>query len=179
MNMKKFFTKKDTKAVFWIFFTLIVFIGINLKVSIRRGRDNIRKSDMSAIQGALGQYKEKYNVFPKSKNGKIIACFADDTFFDEDLEIYVNLVECEWGEDEFENLERLPIDPFHEKDRSYLYLSDTKHFQIFTSLEGKTEAEYTESIVERGLFCGVAVCNFGKKDGNAPLEISLEEYEEN
>lgn len=178
-NKKNFFTKKESKVVSVIFICLVILIGYNLKASIRKGRDNIRKSDISAMQGALGQYKEKYHVFPESKNGKIVGCVTDDTFFDEDLERYVNLGECEWGEDGFENLERLPLDPSFEEGRSYLYFSNTKHFQIFTALEGKGESEYTESVVKRSLDCGEAICNFGKKDGNAPLNISLEEYEEN
>ena len=176
-NKKKFFTKKESKAVGMIFICLVMFIGYNLKISIRKGRDNIRKSDMSAIQGALGQYQEKYHVFPESKNGKIVGCFAEDTFFDENLERYINLAECEWGEDGFENLERLPLDPLFNEGRSYLYFSNTKHFQIFTALEGKGESEYTESVVKRSLKCGVEICNFGKKYGDIPLGISLEEYE--
>ncbi|MBL7036738.1 hypothetical protein ISR94_02740 [Candidatus Microgenomates bacterium] len=175
----KFFTRKDTKAIAWIFVVLIIFIGINLKVSIRRGRDNVRKSDLGGLQGALESYQQKYHVFPESKNGKIVGCFSKDTYYDQDLERHLNLVECEWGEDKFENLERLPIDPSHEDGRSYLYLSNIKHFQVFTSLEGRGEAEYTESIVERGLSCGESICNFGKNYGDIPLNVTLPDNEQN
>lgn len=173
-----FFTKKDSKVIIGIFLSLVVLISFNLKISKRRGRDNIRKTDITSVQGALEKYLEKYRIFPESSNGKIVACHTQDTYFDDKEQRYMNLRECEWGEDGFENLIRLPLDPTYSKGRGYLYLSNTKHFQIFTSLEGKDESEYTESIALRNLKCGNEVCNFGKSYGESPLDISLEEYEE-
>lgn len=178
MALKKLFSKKDTKFLITLFSVLVVVIGYNLLISIRKGRDNIRKTDMTAVQGALDKYLERYKVFPESINGKIVGCFGDETYYDQKLEIYVNLVECEWGEDGFESLEKLPRDPSYKKGRNYLYLSNKKHFQLFTSLEGQGESEYTENVAKRQLNCGDAICNFGKSYGGVPLEISLEKYEE-
>lgn len=177
MNIS-FFSKQETKYLFSIFCLLILIIFVNLRVSARKGRDNIRKNDATAIQGQLEKYLEKYKVFPESQDGKIVACFTDDTYFDDKLERYVNLRPCEWGQDGFEDLEKLPKDPYYDKGRGYLYISNTRRFQLFVSLEGKSESEYTESVAKRGLNCGNAICNFGKSYGGVPLGVSLEEYEE-
>lgn len=172
------FSSKDKKVIASIFLFLLTVISLNLRVSLRRGRDNLRKNDAGAIQHALDSYLSKYKVFPESEDGRIVACFGDDTYYDEKKERYVNLVACKWGEDGFEDLDVLPKDPYYDRGRDYLYISNTKTYQFYISLEGESEAEYTESIVARNLNCGNAICNYGKAYGETPLNISLEEYEE-
>lgn len=178
MDIKRFFSKKDFRVIASIFFVLIIIISLNLQVSLRKGRDSVRKNDLSALQGALDKYLSKYREFPESHDGKIVGCFKDDTHFDEKLGKYLNLRACEWGVDGFEGLEKLPRDPYYDKGRDYLYLSNGSKYQIFISLEGKSEAEYTESVVRRRLSCGDVTCNYGKSYGGVPIEMSLEEYEE-
>lgn len=71
-----------------------------------------------------------------------------------------------------------PKDPLTSKGYSYLYISSGKHYQIFASLEGTAdEDQYNPIVADRNLKCGDYVCNFGRASGNAPLDISLEEYE--
>lgn len=176
--MRKF-SRKDTKFLIIIFLLLILLIGLNLRVSLRKGRDNIRRTDMSALQGALDKYLAEYKVFPESKDGKIVGCMGDDTYFDEKKGVYQNLIECQWGQDSFQNLEVLPRDPKYQSGRNYLYLSNSKNYQIFTALEGNNSSEYTDiSIISRNLICGNQICNYGKSYGSVPVGISLEEYEE-
>src|SRR5260221_218394 len=72
----------------------------------------------------------------------------------------------------------LPKDPGTPSGYSYLYITDGKYFQLYASLEGKTdEAEFNPKINALGLKCGNYICNFGRASGNTPLDKSLEEYE--
>jgi type II secretory pathway pseudopilin PulG len=71
-----------------------------------------------------------------------------------------------------------PKDPGTPNGYSYLYLTNGKYFQLYASLEGKSEeSEYNSIIAAVGLKCGNYICNFGKASGNIPLDKSLEEYE--
>jgi hypothetical protein len=44
-------------------------------------------------------------------------------------------------------------------------------------LEDKNDSEYNFAIDRRGLRCGNFICNFGKSDGQTPLDKTLQEYE--
>ena len=160
--MKKF-SKEETKVISIIFIILFIVVGFNLRISFRRGRDNTRKNDLSALQNALDSFQSKYNMFPPSIDGKIGGCFGPDTQIDPATDRLINLVPCEWGVDSFENMNTLPRDPNFDKGANYLYLSDTKKYQIYISLEGKDEAEYTQKTFDKNLQCGVRICNYGRE----------------
>lgn len=159
----KSFNKSETKAIVIIFLILFTITGFNMKISIRRGRDNTRKNDLSVLQKGLDVFASKYHMFPPSVDGKIAGCFGPDTDFDKLTGKPINLVICEWGKDSFENMSTLPRDPSYQKGANYLYLSDTEKYQIYVSLEGKDEAEYSENIVNKNLYCGTKICNYGRE----------------
>ncbi len=76
------------------------------------------------------------------------------------------------------DIKSLPKDPATPNGFSYLYKTDGKFFQLYASLEGKTdEAEYNPKIAALNLKCGKFICNFGRASGSVPLDKSLEEYE--
>jgi type II secretory pathway pseudopilin PulG len=180
---------------------LLIISGVtffNLQISLRRARDVQRRADISTIHEALLAYQSDFGFFPPATaDGKILACKADN--FDEivaklkDVEedrfniLRQGLRGCNWGEDAFRDvtddsyppyLEKLPADPKTGEGLTYLYLSDMKLFQLYAHLEGGSSEEgYRQGIVERGLSCGTAICNFGKAYGDTPLEMSIEMYE--
>ena len=82
----KFFTKKEKKIILLILVCLFTIVGINMKVSLRRGRDNTRKNDLSVLQKALDIFISKYQMFPPSVDGKIEGCFGPDTKVDQKQE---------------------------------------------------------------------------------------------
>lgn len=122
-----------------------------MNISIRLGRDNQRKNDMSVLQKALDLYLQRHAEFPTSIDGKIAACKGP---------IYIP---CEWGKDKFENVSTLPRDPSSDTGREYLYLSNTKGYAVYIALEGKDEAEYTKAVEDLGLHCGDEICNYGRE----------------
>ncbi len=75
-------------------------------------------------------------------------------------------------------LKRAPKDPGTKNGYSYLYFTNGKFFQLYASLEGKTdESQYNEAVQKLNFMCGNFVCNFGRSSGNIPLDKSIEEYE--
>ena len=56
----------------------------------------------------------------------------------------------------------MPRDPLYNKGNSYKYISDGKSYEIYISLEGKDEAEYTPQIAAKYLQCGTKICNYGR-----------------
>ena len=74
----------------------------------------------------------------------------------------------------------LPQDPQANGGITYLYLSNTKRFQLYTYLEGKeSEDGYSPGMVGRNLECGKNyICSFGKSFGETPLDKSIEKYEQ-
>lgn len=159
----KLFTKSETKIIVIIFIVLFSIIGFNMKISLRKGRDNTRKNDLSVLQKALDTFQQKYHLFPPSINGKIGGCFGPDTTLDPKTDKPVDLIACEWGKDSFEKISTLPRDPNYQKGASYLYLSDTERYQIYVSLEDKNEAEYSETVFNKSLQCGTVICNYGRE----------------
>lgn len=159
----KFFTKKEIINILTILLCLFTVVGINMSVSLRRGRDSIRKDDLSGLQKRLDTYYQKYRSYPlATENGEIIGCFNEDPKLDKKTGKPLNVVTCIWGESRFENENLMPRDPSYKKGAQYLYKSDGKSYELYVSLEGKDEAEYTESIVSKRLLCGTKICNYGR-----------------
>ena len=135
----------------------------NMSVSIRRGRDATRKDDMSSLQKSLDTFYQKYRYFPIStSDGKIVGCFNEDPVFDKVSGRPINVSVCEWGVSKFEGVNFMPRDPYYQKGFSYKYVSDGKGYELYVSLEGKDEAEYSEATVIKNLLCGLKVCNYGR-----------------
>ncbi len=162
--MKKF-TNPEIKAISIILFVLFILFGFNVSISLRRGRDSVRKDDLSSLQKSLDTYKNKYKTYPlSSPDGLIIGCFDEDPIVDKVTGFALNPVACNWGVSRFENKNLMPRDPNYKKGASYLYISDGKKYQIYISLEGKDEAEYTKLIVYKNLQCGTNICNYGREE---------------
>jgi type II secretory pathway pseudopilin PulG len=158
----KFFNKEETIVVSVILLVLIVVSSFNFRISLRRARDAQRKGDIREYSRFLDKFQNEYGFMPASSNGKIKAC---------------NPKMDEKGSYSFEVCEWDPSDPHHNKGARYYYLSNSKRYQIFASLEGKDEAEYNPRIEARNLPCGNRICNFGLSSSKTPLEKSIEEIE--
>lgn len=180
------FTKTELKALGIIFLILIVISIPNFMISLRRARDQVRKDDMGALQGALGEYFNQFHEFPaSSEDGRIIACKApgDTITLDEFGKLQGKLIPCDWGKDRFEDpasngqvvyMNILPREPNYQKGAAYRYISDGQHIQILVSLEGKDEPEYDQKIIARGIYCGNLICNAGRAYG-CSTDMSLEQ----
>jgi len=164
MEQLEKFTKTETKIIIIIFLFLTLVFGFNLSISMRKGRDATRKDDLSALQKGLESYLAKYGTYPlSSEDGKIVGCFnGQDPILDPYSNRPVNANACEWGQSNFENMPTLPRDPSYKDGRSYLYISDGENYQIYVSLEGKTEAEYNKETESQNLQCGNQICNYGR-----------------
>ena len=181
----KFFDNPELKAILIIFAFLIVISTPNFIVSLRRARDAQRKADIGGIQDALYRYQADFGTFPLSINGKIAAC--EPVTYKEVGGIKTPVFSaCDFGKSFLADLsdssyppymKPIPNDPVKNKGYSYYYFSNGSKFQIYGSLEGKSEDEYDESIIKRGIACGSKICNFGKSSGRTPLNISIEDYE--
>jgi len=188
----KFLSKEEVKAVLIILAVIVAFSCPNFIVSVRRARDAQRKADVGSIYSALNEFQSDFGSFPLSREGKIAFCSPvvkkeaivvsnkGSSISDYDYSA------CEWGKDSILDLfdhafppylKTIPQDPYHSKGRGYYYLSNGNRYQIYGSLESKDEDEYDEVIIKRGLPCGNKICNFGKAYGKTPLDISIEEYE--
>lgn len=195
--INKLFSKEEY-LVTGIILSLIILVTLyNFYFALMRARDSTRRDDVGAISNALNQFYEDFGYFPPSEDGKIKYCrgenfdqivedLSDDDVFDR-TKFFEGLRACEWGQDSFDDLldedyspyiEKLPIDPRSEAGLEYLYISNTKRFQIYTHLEEESDAQgYDNGIVGRELDCGNATCNFGKSFAQTPLDISIDEYE--
>jgi hypothetical protein len=193
----KLFTRNETLIVSGIFtFTFLVTL-YNLNISLRRSRDAQRRSDISALTMALKEYYDDFGFYPPSKDGKIVACkgenfiegwedLKDDEEFDRD-KFFSILTICEWGEDSLRDvtddeyepyMQTIPQDPKTDEGMRYIYLSNSKRFQLYSYMEGaKEEIGYDEKIVARNLECGSGyICCFGKSY-SVPVDRSIEDYE--
>ncbi len=159
----KSFTKYEIKSLLIIFLILFGLVALNMSASLRKGRDATRKNDLSAMQKAIDTFYQKYREFPKStQDGKIIGCFNEEPIIDKNTGLVLNAVSCEWGMSTFENIKTMTRDPSYKKGLSYLYVSDGQRYELYVSLEGKKEPEYTISVVAKNLQCGTKVCNYGR-----------------
>lgn len=194
------FSKNEALGVFLILLAIFSVTFYNLRISERRARDAQRRDDLGSVANALEAYQEDFGFYPPAEDGKVKACRGEN--FDEVVEeyrqnpllgrnkLFEGFRACEWGEDSLGDLglfgedsktylKSFPRDPKAGEGISYLYLTSTRHFQIFAYLEGQEDEQgYNADIVERNLSCGVDTCNFGKSSGQTPLDISIEEYEE-
>lgn len=192
----KFFTKNEIIGVLVILLLILVLTGFNLRISLRRSRDAQRRADVNDIVNALDKYQKDFGFFPPSSDdGKIIACkganfgtIPSDIKDENRRGYFINMLRgCDWGDDSLRDvgddtyqayLNRIPRDPKADEGLAYFYISDMNTFQLYAYLEGgKTEEGFRRGIIERNLQCGNRVCNFGKAYGETPLEISLQEYE--
>lgn len=131
--------------------------------SLRKGRDSIRKNDISAVENALDTYYQKYKIYPEAtEDGKIIGCFEFGPDIDKVTGYPENPIVCEWGKSKFEGDRILPQDPDYEKGVSYFYESDRQSFVFYIALEGKKEPEYSDNIFKKNLHCGAKICNYGR-----------------
>lgn len=181
----KSFTKSELKGIFFILFVLVAVSAPNFIVSLRRARDAQRKADIGTIHDSLLRYQGDFGTFPLSIDGKIAAC-EPVTFVEKGGVKTPVFSACKFGKDSLKDVSdssypaymlTIPNDPQNASGYSYYYLSNGSRFQIYGALEGKSEDEYDESIIVRGLPCGEKVCNFGKSFAKTPLDVSIEEYE--
>ena len=193
----KSFSKQELTAILVILGLVSLASYRNFKISLRRGRDAQRKTDITGLAKALDFYHQDFGFYPPStEDGMIVACGDDNTTVDldvlekENLSLEEKLLEifkpCEWASSSLRDISdpdyppyytRLPADPIRKTGSEYRYISNTNRFQLYATLEGTDEAEYDQEIVERGLMCGTVICNYGKASGQTPLEISIEQYE--
>ena len=170
------FSKKELAGVAAILLAIALATGVNLRLALRRSRDVQRRADLGAVSNALHSFFDDFGFFPPAEDGKIKACkganfdiiLAEVTSqeqFDRD-KFFEALVPCQWGDDSLDDLglfgsetkiylKSIPIDPKKNEGRDYVYLSNTKRFQIYSCLEGENSEEgYDLEIVDRHLMCG-------------------------
>lgn len=177
MLKMKFFKKNELIALGVILLGLLVVAVPNFSVAWQRSRDVTRKDDLGFMVKVLDSYKNGASIFPLStQDGKIVACFKDneEPVYDDKNNI-VNFIPCQWGLSSY--LGELPNDPQEDKGATYFYISNGKRYQIFASLERTDQDEYDPRVLDRNIKCGVRICNFGRAYSNTPLDISIEEYE--
>jgi type II secretory pathway pseudopilin PulG len=185
----KFFTRNELIGVIIILGIIGLISAYNFSISLRRARDAQRKSDMGTLTAGLVKFQEDFGTYPlASSDGRILACKnpPETPTKDSKGNWVINWIPCEWGKDNLRDvtdpsyppyLAVLPVDPQNSEGVHYTYFSNGKTFQIYTSLEGQDEPEYTPKIAARGVSCGIRICNYGLALGNTPLDKSIEEYE--
>ena len=138
-------SKRSKTEILVVVVTLLLifgFAGINFRTSQIKARDIQRKNDLKHIRAALENYFKKYEEYPLELNDPTLADF----------------------------IHPLPRDPENRARSEYVFSSNGKAFQLFTALEQKNEIEYNEKVAERGLKCGLRICNFGL---TSSLDIKL------
>ncbi len=180
------FSKKELVSLAVIFTVLIAVFTPNLFASLRRARDQVRRDDLGVMIRYLDEYFAELGVFPPSSDiGEIMDCLkpGDSPYQDSKGNWIIDPIPCVWGKDTFANLitgktyiSILPRDPRWEDGRTYFYLSNGSSYQIFASLEGKNEPEYSDNVIQMGIKCGSVVCNMGRSY-SCDIPKSLEECE--
>ena len=133
--------------------------------SLRRGRDSIRKNDISAIQKSLDTYLNKYKIYPLSnESGEIIGCFDSKPEIDKLSGHALNAIPCKWGESTFEGDNFIARDPLWDKGISYRYYSNGRSYTFYMALEGRDEAEYSSATFNKYLQCGTKICNYERSN---------------
>jgi len=182
------FTKSEIISLVVIFLVLIAVALPKFATSLKLSRDQIRRDDMGALNHAFDEYLAEFNnALPAATvDGRIIDCLApgDKPVKNANGGWNYNPVPCEWGKDAFTNLitggvyiSHLPTDPDYQKGVSYLYLTDGNRYQIYASMEDKSEPEVDPKIIARNLSCGTRICNMGRSY-NIPTDISIEAYDQ-
>lgn len=144
-------TRTELKVVIGILLAIAIPAYFNLRQAEVLARDIQRKNDLKHIATALKVYAKDFSTYPASSGGKIVACGVE------------NSRACEWGEDPImDYINPMPEDPHSpHKGIEYLYLSNTRDFQLFAHLERKDDAEFNQAVLARNLECGTRLCNFG------------------
>ena len=183
----QFFTKEEFKKIGLIFIVLLAVSFLNFKGSLRKARDAQRKADLTFIREKLEEYQSEVGYYPPaSGDGRIMGCRGEGTVVNLEFKRLENPASCRWGEDGLINyfsdtpktiLERIPVDPQNGDGVRYFYRSNASRFQIYTSLEGKDDAEYNKKIEGLKIKCGTRICNFGRAFGDTPLDKTIQEYE--
>ncbi len=164
-------TKQETLFVGAVLLVTWTFAFFNFRGAEVKARDIQRKNDLKHIAAALNDYRGSVRGYPAAKDGKILAC--GDEF----------KAVCLWGQNAVvdpQNMDKAYIDPLPQDPKAdggfdYTYLSNGRNFQIYASLERKSDNEYNEKVIERNLLCGKKICNFGVGSSNdLPLDQSLE-----
>lgn len=193
----KAFSKSEARIVFSILLSISIISLLNFRVSLMRSRDHQRKNDMYQIYQALAIYHAEFGYYPPSNEaGQIVACGEieedeKEIFKREDVLLADKLLSvfspCEWGNDSVRDLldlshkpylENIPIDPSWQKGFSYFYISTVNHYQVLASLERADDIEFNEGVFERDVNCGNKICNFARASSRAPVDINLEQYEQ-
>jgi type II secretory pathway pseudopilin PulG len=159
--MKIFGFTKGEKIFLIVLLSILLSVMLyQFQISLRKSRDSQRKQDVRDIFDDIGKFEGQFGYLPHSADGKIIGCKPQ-------LKGISSIIfsPCEWGDGE-DYFGRLPKDPFSDKGWSYLFVSDGRQFQVYASLEGKSEAEYDPKIEAEGLKCGTKICNFGLSSAN-------------
>lgn len=179
-------SKFELNIVIVILFGLFLASGFNINGALKKSRDAQRKGDIRAIYDALWAYKRDFGFFPlSSEDGKILACLdKNETKLKFDENNSPIFYPCEYGVDSLKDvtdnnyapyLETIPKDP--NSNKNYFYIATHEKFQILASLEGEYEDEYDSWILARSINCGLEFCNFGRSDGETPLDISIDQFE--
>lgn len=162
-------TKNEILVVGGILLVIGVAASFNFRSALVKARDVQRKNDLKHIGAALNYYFDDYGAYPESFDGQIAAC-GDP----------LSPSPCQWGVDGISDyINPLPIDPLSSRGYQYIYLTNTRNFQLYAALEREVDSEYNLSVVTRQLVCGEKICNFGvgSRD-NVKLDQELPEATE-
>lgn len=162
-------TRTEFLVVLGILAVIVVASYFNLQKAEVLARDVQRKNDLKHVTAALTDYRKDYQTYPKSENGQILACGEDTD----------NLIACKWGQGSIgKYISPLPEDPLAPPRRfAYLYISNTRDFQLFAHLERMEDAEYNSAVALRNLNCGASICNFGiASSRDVPVDQDLGEW---
>lgn len=181
------FTKEEIKKIGLILAILLLISFVNFRGSLRKARDAQRKADLTFLKEKLEEYKSETGYYPPAgADGRILACKGEATIVNLEFKRLDNPTTCKWGEDSLINyfsdtaktiVSRIPVDPQNDTGVRYIYKSNSSRFQIYASLEGKSEAEYNKKVEHLKIKCGTRICNFGKAFSDTPLDKSIQEYE--
>ena len=166
MNESLFYaTRQEIKVVGIILLVIFLFFTINVQKAQILYRDVQRKNDLKHIASTLEDYLQDNSAYPPSKDGKIVAC--GDTLSPQP---------CNWGSDPLgQYTDRLSEDPLEYMDTyHYVYLSDTRNFQLLAHLETKSDDEYNKKVEQRNIACGKGICNFALANGKTPVDVDLD-----
>lgn len=161
-------TRQELVVVVVTMLAIIIFGGINMRNAQVLARDIQRKNDLKHVAAALRSYREDIRSYPKSENGKIVACGDQQ-----------NPRVCLWGKEGIgDYINPLPEDPLPMPvGYDYTYISNARDFQLFARLERRDDAEYNVKIANRKLACGHGECNFGiASSDDVPLDQELGIY---
>ncbi|MBI4059292.1 hypothetical protein HY404_03580 [Candidatus Microgenomates bacterium] len=164
-------TLPEFLGVCGIIIAILLVALFNFQDSKVKSQDEQRKANASAVVHALEKYQKDFNKFPRSQDGKILAC-GDPK----------NLRPCEWGFDKLVDLrdptyppylDPIPLDPRQGQGNSFYYLSDGYDIQIFAHLVRMQDPARSSEIEKWQLACGREICNYGITSSIKPVKKLL------